>query len=170
MTRRGSCACAAVDGDDRRAFLRRSAALAAAVAASFGLRGADAGTSCGVMTGVVGARPEERRYPIPTADGVSIDRENEVIVSRYQNHVYAFALACPHQNTALRWLQAEVRFQCPRHESKYRPDGQFISGRATRSMDRFAVKRDGQELVVDLGRLYQSDAHPAEWAAASVTL
>ena len=37
----------------------------------------------------------ERRYPIPTSDGVNVDRSAQVIVARSQGHVYAFALSCP---------------------------------------------------------------------------
>ncbi len=115
-------------------------------------------------------RGDERSYPIPGSDGATIDHANQVIIVRFATRVYAFLLACPHQNTALRWLAAEGRFQCPRHESKYTPDGQFISGRATRNMDRLAIRRDGNTLVVDLSRWYQSDTQKGEWDAASVAL
>jgi hypothetical protein len=37
-------------------------------------------------------------------------------------------------------------------------------------MDRFAIRRDGAELVVDLDRLIRSDQDPAGWAAATVAL
>jgi len=112
----------------------------------------------------------ERSYPLPAADGVTIDRDEQVIIVRFQHHVYAFNLACPHENTALRWRERDVRFQCPRHESQYLPDGTFITGRATRNMDRFAVKRAGDKLLVDLDRLLRSDQQPQDWSAASVEL
>lgn len=112
----------------------------------------------------------ERSFPIPAADGATIDREAEVIVARFHQQAFAFNLACPHQNTALRWRAEDVRFQCPRHGSKYQPDGTFISGRATRNMDRFAVRRSGDAILVDLNRLYRSDQQNAEWTAASVAL
>jgi Rieske Fe-S protein len=92
----------------------------------------------------------------------------QVILVRFQQKVYAFNLACPHENTALRWRQGDGRFQCPRHESQYQPDGTFITGRATRNMDRFAVKVAGGSLVVDLNRLFRSDQQAQDWAAAAV--
>ncbi len=116
------------------------------------------------------AGPSEHSYPLPAADGVTIDRDTQVILVRFQQHVYAFNLACPHENAALRWRAQDGRFQCPRHESKYEPDGTFLSGRATRNMDRFAVKRAGDTLVVDLDRLFRSDQQPQEWASATVVL
>jgi nitrite reductase/ring-hydroxylating ferredoxin subunit len=116
------------------------------------------------------ANPGERKYPVPAADGVTIDREAQVILVRYQQRVYAFNLACPHENTALRWRAPDGRFQCPRHESKYRPDGTFVEGRATRNMDRFPVRRAGDSVLVDLNRLLRSDQQAQDWAAAVLVL
>lgn len=114
------------------------------------------------------AAGSEHRYPFPAADGVTIDRKEQVIIVRYQAHVYAFNLSCPHENTALKWLPKDMRFQCPKHESKYQPNGTFMSGRATRNMDRLAVHRDGDSLVVDLSHIIKSDADAGAWAAATI--
>lgn len=162
-------ACADCTRTSRRGFLGQisSAALAAAVASELG-PDAEA-LSIGERPGT-GTNPDERTYPLPATDGVTIDRDTQVILVRHQNRVYVFALACPHENTALRWRQQDVRFQCPRHESKYQPDGTFISGRATRNMDRFAVRREGDSVVVDLNRWFRSDQQPAEWNGAVVAL
>jgi Rieske Fe-S protein len=108
------------------------------------------------------------RYPVPATDGVQIDRDNEVILVRWQSAVYAFNLSCPHQNTALRWDGADSRFQCPKHHSKYQPDGTFIDGRATRNMDRFTVRRDGEMIVVDVDAMHKSDEDKGGWASAVV--
>jgi nitrite reductase/ring-hydroxylating ferredoxin subunit len=115
----------------------------------------------------VGLNPS---YPIPKDDGVQIDKQEQVILVRWEDHLYAFNLSCPHQNTALRWNSADAEFQCPRHHSKYRPDGVFISGRATRGMDRFSVRRTGNQIVVDLAVLHQEDLDHAGWIGAVVAL
>ncbi len=109
-----------------------------------------------------------QRYAIPATDGAVIDRDNQVILVRWMNAIYAFALSCPHQNTALRWDDADGRFQCPKHHSKYQPDGTFISGRATRNMDRLTITRDGDAVVVDVDALHKSTDDPTGWAAAVV--
>jgi nitrite reductase/ring-hydroxylating ferredoxin subunit len=101
---------------------------------------------------------------------VTIDKTNGVILVRYQGRVIAFNLACPHENTALRWKRGALKFECPKHDSRYTPDGAFIDGRATRHMDRLAIRRDGESAVVDLSSLIKSDADPAAWAAAVITL
>jgi cytochrome b6-f complex iron-sulfur subunit len=84
--------------------------------------------------------------------------------------VFGFLLACPHQNTALRWEAGDNRFQCPKHKTTYTPEGVFIEGRATRSMDRYAVKLSGNTLVVDIDKVYQEDTDKAEWTRSFVTL
>jgi nitrite reductase/ring-hydroxylating ferredoxin subunit len=111
---------------------------------------------------------QQVRYPIPASDGVSIDRKQGVIIARHAGMLYAFALTCPHQNTALRWNEGSRNFFCTRHKSKYRPDGLFISGRATRAMDRFAVRKEGDALVVDLDTLFEQDVDLAGWSGAHV--
>ena len=78
----------------------------------------------------------QKTFPLPAADGVTIDKKTSVILVRFQGKVMAFNLACPHENTALRWKPAVGRFECTKHDSKYSPDGTYIGGRATRNMDR----------------------------------
>lgn len=112
---------------------------------------------------------EEKSYPIPAADGVQIDKDQDVIVSRVQGKVFAFNLACPHQNTAIRWDGGKGRFQCPKHKSVYTPEGIFVEGRATRGLDRFAVRRDGNSIVVNLDSLFEQDKDGEKWTKAFVT-
>ena len=112
---------------------------------------------------------DELTYPIPAADGATIDRANEVILVRWKGQVFAFNLSCPHQNTALKWLDnPDTRFQCPKHKSKYQPDGTFISGRATRNMDRFAIRKSGKSVVVNLNQLFRNDKQGPAWVGAKV--
>lgn len=111
---------------------------------------------------------QERTYPIPAADGTTIDRDAQVILVREQQNVYAFNLSCPHQNAAVRWNAAGQRFQCSRHDSKYMPNGTYTSGRATRNMDRFPIRRAGTNIIVDTSGIIRSDQDSAGWAAAVV--
>jgi nitrite reductase/ring-hydroxylating ferredoxin subunit len=172
MTHDFDCTSCPLD-PERREFLR----AAGAALVSLGLLGllprdVEAATVRGVraLAAAPHDRPDEKRYPIPAADGVTIDRENAVILARAGGKVYAFSLACPHQNTALRWNADDHQFQCPKHKSRYRDDGVFIEGRATRSMDRLAIRRDGASIVVDVDVMYQQDEKPAEWGSAFVVL
>ena len=164
-----SCDGCALSG--RREFL----ANAAAAFGAFVLLGARSSQAAALPVRYVsGVRhapgKDEHAWPIPEHDGAIIDKDNAVIVVRYQNKGYVFNLSCPHQNTALHWEPDDNRFQCPKHHSKYQPDGIFISGRATRGMDRFVVRKDGDKLVADLDQMLKQDEQEAAWNAAFVQL
>ena len=138
---------------DRRAFLGR--AVFAIVAAC--------GATSVSATDALALQGSEATYPIPPGDGVQIDKDREVILVRHQGVVYAFALSCPHQKQSLRWKESEARFQCPKHKSRYQPDGSYISGRATRAMDRHPVRREGNTVRVDLTTKVRRDQEPERW-------
>lgn len=167
----GCPSCPVAGAIERRDFFREAAATALAALGALALLPTNgAAASLRFVTGI-GSRAA-KTYPIPATDGVSIDKKESVIIARVNDRAYAFSLACPHQNTALRWEERNNRFQCPKHKSRYRPDGAFIEGRATRGMDRFAVSRDGQtaQLQVNLDALYRQDQHLAQWESAFVQL
>jgi Rieske Fe-S protein len=163
---RHACRCAATD--DRRDFLKRAAWLVAGAVTGLGVSAGRAGALPITCADAVSVSGSELTYPMPSADGATIDRDNGVIVVRYQGKVIAFNLSCPHENAAVRWKPALERFECSRHDSQYRPDGVYTAGRATRNMDRFAVKKNGSSLVVDVSRLIQSDQEKATWDASTV--
>lgn len=156
--------------EERRTFLKHAGLAALGALIMVGMPPALAASMVPTATSPrrrVGRNPS---YPIPAQDGVQIDKDNQVILVRWKNSVYAFNLSCPHQNTALHWHQDDAQFQCPKHHSKYQPDGTFISGRATRNMDRFSVVRSGNEVVVNVDAMHKSDADPAGWGASAIRL
>lgn len=164
-------ACAGCGGlQARRDFLRELAASAAGALVAIGVAPAAAHAFGVAFGGALERRGNQVAYAVPAGDGATIDTNNEVIVVRYQNVGYAFALSCPHQNTSLKWLAGDGVFQCPKHKSRYRPDGTFIEGRATRGMDRYAVRRDGDKLVVDVDTVFEQDKQGAQWSSAQVSL
>jgi len=124
------------------------------------------------LISALGGGREDKTYPIPAADGVQIDKAGEAMITRWQGKVYAYSLACPHQQTVLKWSDSEKQFECPKHHSRFTPDGTYIkdSGRATRGLDRLAIRRDGNNIVVNLDKAYQQDEDEAAWKAAVITL
>lgn len=163
----GSCAVAAAG---RRRFLRDAAMMVAGTLAALTASPVSAAALDAKFVRAVGSTGDTKSYTIPATDGANIDRDESVIIARYQGKVYAFSLACPHQNTALRWDADAREFRCPKHHSIYTPDGIFIDGRATRSMDRFAVQHTGGNVVVTFDDLYREDEDPDLWKAAFITL
>jgi nitrite reductase/ring-hydroxylating ferredoxin subunit len=152
----------------RREFLRSAACFGTAV----GLLGLSSGEARALPVSLTEGiqNGSERRYPIPVTDSVNIDRAAQLIVARVQGHMYVFALSCPHQNNAVKWLPNDHRFQCTKHDSQYQPDGVHTAGRATRNLDRYVIRRDGDSVVADLHQWVQSDRDPAGWAAATIAV
>ncbi|HTE44932.1 MAG TPA: Rieske (2Fe-2S) protein [Gemmatimonadaceae bacterium] len=156
----------------RRTFLRDAAAIAAGVLVALG--GAPAGVMAQPIEFISALRGgrQDKSYPIPEKDGTQIDKDNDAIITRWQGKVYVFSLACPHQNTVLRWYEKESAFECPKHHSRFDAGGIYVkdSGRATRGMDRFVVKKDGNNVVANLDKLLQQDEDEADWKVAFVTV
>jgi nitrite reductase/ring-hydroxylating ferredoxin subunit len=159
-------ACEGCALSSRRDFLRDAAGIVAGVMVALNARPGYAMTPSFIAGNAVALNTVT--YAIPTVNSVSIDAKNEVVLTRWDGVVYAFSLSCPHQKTALRWIAGDTRFQCPKHKSKYQPDGTFISGKATRGMDRYSLRRDGGNVIVDTGTMHKQDADAAGWAAAMI--
>ncbi len=158
-------ACLAVGS--RRDFLREGAGLAAVLLASLGASPARAAAiPVRWWRGVASGEDQDVRFAVPANDGVTIDRGNELILVRWQRALYAFALSCPHQRTMLKWLDADQRFQCPKHKSKYQPDGTFISGRATRGMDRYPLRIESGSVIIHVASPIRQDQDPIAWSGA----
>jgi Rieske Fe-S protein len=163
--------CAGCEVMARRDFLR-AGALAAGALAALGVAPARAfALPIEFISSARGGR-QDKTYAVPAQDGVQIDKDNEAMLTRWQGKVYAFALACPHQNTALRWYEKDAQFECPKHHSRFDPQGNYIkdSGRATRGLDRLAIRKDGNNLVVNLDKVFQQDEDEASWNTAFVSL
>ena len=157
-------------GNNRREFVGERAAIAAGVAGALGISpGRAAALSIDLAHGL-SVRGDEVAYGIPAPDEVVIDKDHEVILARSEQTVFAFGLSCPHEKTPLRWQEGLHRFQCPKHKSRFQLTGAFEEGRATRSMDRYRIRREADKVVVDTGKLYREDQNRDEWIAAVVRL
>ena len=151
----------------RRNFLIGSARCAVAACAlrlgSIDISGLPVGELEGRAEGV------EKRYPLPAGDSVNIDRGESLILVRKGALIYAFSLACPHEQAAVKWVENAGRFQCTKHDSRYDPTGLHTAGRATRNLDRFPIRREGKDVVVDTTKVWRSDLNPSEWNAAEAS-
>jgi Rieske Fe-S protein len=150
----------------RRDFLRNGLLAVAALTAVAGAAAPLHAMARTYATGIL--RGDELTYPVPAADGATIDGANKVILVRFQGAVSAFSLECPHRQTPLEWQPDNARFYCPKHKSTFKPEGTLIGGKAERNMDRFAVRLDGANVMVNKGSVIKSSADAAAWAAAAV--
>jgi len=163
----GGCELEPSGGSDRRTFLKEGlmavAALTAVAGASVPL---EAMTRGYVVGATAGAELATISYPIPTTDGATIDRANQVILVRYQGMVHALARECPHKGTMVDWQPAQNRLYCPKHKSTFTANGTRIQGKSPRSMDRHPIRLEGGKLVVDTATVIEGDG--ANWAATGV--
>jgi len=163
----GDCPVAAAG---RRAFLRDVArTVAGALVLTAG------GAPAALAKVVLETKPSrvhgtQRTYAVPAGDAISIDVDNDVILARWQNRVYAFSLKCPHRGTQLEWHADERRVFCPKHKARFTGDGLYDSGRRTRDLDRYDIAHRGSSVDVDLGTLRRADQEPDAWRRAVIVL
>ena len=109
-----------------------------------------AGTFGGVFTLPVDLIPDSNNPPENFPDGrfwlVQVDTQepNELMCETVGDGgqiVGAAAIykVCTHLGCIYAWVDANDRFECPCHGSKYRLDGRRITGPAPRNLDRFKM-------------------------------
>ena len=67
---------------------------------------------------------------------------------------------CVHLGCTVPFRDDCVSFKCPCHGSHYNVDGEFLDGPAPRSLDRFALSFNGEDVVIDTGTLNNKVPHP----------
>ncbi|HVX42042.1 MAG TPA: Rieske 2Fe-2S domain-containing protein [Gemmatimonadaceae bacterium] len=170
-TMSATCTDCPAAGATRRAFFRDVGVMIATLLAG----GAVASPAMALVGSISETRPTAVRgllhtYTLPSSDSIQIDDGNDVILARWQSHVYAFSLKCPHRGTRLQWHANEQRIYCPKHKARFTPGGVHDSGRRSRDLDRLAISRRGDAIVVDLGTILRGDVDRAAWQAAVIVL
>jgi cytochrome b6-f complex iron-sulfur subunit len=67
---------------------------------------------------------------------------------------------CVHLGCTVPFRNDCFSFKCPCHGSHYNVDGEFLDGPAPRSLDRFQVHFDGENVIVETGIINQTVPHP----------
>ncbi|HLZ62767.1 MAG TPA: Rieske 2Fe-2S domain-containing protein [Ktedonosporobacter sp.] len=67
---------------------------------------------------------------------------------------------CVHLGCTVPFRNDCVSFKCPCHGSHYNVDGGFIDGPAPRSLDRFQMSFNGEDVVVNTGAINNTVQHP----------
>ena len=69
---------------------------------------------------------------------------------------------CVHLGCTVPFKDSCASFKCPCHGSHYNVDGEYLDGPAPRSLDRFQISLQGDNVVVNTGVLNQTVAQPDE--------
>ena len=79
--------------------------------------------------------------------------EGKFWLSNSPEGVVVLYKVCTHLGCLYKWVDANGRFECPCHGSKYTTTGRYIEGPAPRSLDRFFITittSSGQVLTTDI--------------------
>ena len=67
---------------------------------------------------------------------------------------------CVHLGCTVPFRNDCVSFKCPCHGSHYNVDGEYLDGPAPRSLDRFSMSLNGEDVIVHTGTLNNTVQHP----------
>jgi cytochrome b6-f complex iron-sulfur subunit len=87
-----------------------------------------------------------------TAESVVKDGDGSYWIGLYQR--------CVHLGCTVPFRDDCVSFKCPCHGSHYNVSGEFLDGPAPRSLDRFALSFNGEDVMIDTGSLNNLVPHP----------
>jgi len=87
-----------------------------------------------------------------TAETVVKDKDGSYWIGLYQR--------CVHLGCTVPFRDDCVSFKCPCHGSHYNVTGEYLDGPAPRSLDRFALSFNGDDVLIDTGTLNARVPHP----------
>jgi cytochrome b6-f complex iron-sulfur subunit len=79
---------------------------------------------------------------LPPVGSAPVGRpEGKFWLSNTKNGLLALSMVCTHLGCLFKWVDANNRFECPCHGSKFQADGTKIKGQgpAPRNLDRFVI-------------------------------
>ena len=79
--------------------------------------------------------------------------EGQLFIANANGNLFALSQKCPHLGCRVPFCESSGRFECPCHGSKFDIGGEWIEGPAPRGMDRYELKLDNGNLVVDSSKL-----------------
>jgi len=143
-----------MEDQDRRSFLNNSMkALGAIVAAELVwgswdmLRPTHAGAFGEVMK--VG---DPHDFP---EGSVRYFPEGGLYVTSFEGRLSALYQKCPHLGCKVPFCATSNQFECPCHGSVYNIKGEYLDGPAPRGMDRFPLRIENDQVVIDTGTLVE---------------
>jgi cytochrome b6-f complex iron-sulfur subunit len=86
------------------------------------------------------------------AENIVKDSDGSYWIGLYQR--------CVHLGCTVPFRNDCVSFKCPCHGSHYHVDGEYLDGPAPRSLDRFALTFNGEDVVIDTGTLNNRVTRP----------
>lgn len=139
---------------ERRTFLNRSwKALAGlfVLEAAWGTWDMAQPTQAGAFGGVVKAG-DRSEFPEGT---VRYFPNGRFYVAAHEGELQALYQKCPHLGCRVPFCETSKRFECPCHGSVYNIKGERLEGPAPRGLDRFPLRVEGDQVLVDTGTIIE---------------
>lgn len=140
--------------NDRRSFLNGTwKALGAVLAAELVWGSWDMlkPSSAGAFGGILKAG-DPQDFP---EGSVRYFPEGRLYVTSYQGELSALYQKCPHLGCKVPFCMTSSQFECPCHGSAYNIKGEYLDGPAARGMDRFPVRIEKDQVLIDTGTLLE---------------
>jgi cytochrome b6-f complex iron-sulfur subunit len=151
-------------GKDRRGFLTAAFLTwfgIAWVAMSAALVGMLLGTVRFLFPNVLSEPPSKFKVGTPDSfeDGKVVERfkDQGAWIVRYEGKIYALSTTCTHLGCTPNWLEREGKFKCPCHGSGFKITGVNFEGPAPRPLERWAIKVEDGQIVVDKSMKFQKE-------------
>jgi menaquinol-cytochrome c reductase iron-sulfur subunit len=113
---------------------------------------ADQWADAGDLSGLAPGKPYQATFRRIRVDGwkTQSEKASAWIVKNPGGELSAFSPWCTHLGCAYHWDQAGNQFSCPCHGSRFALNGEVLRGPASRPLDRYEVRIEGNR--VWLGR------------------
>lgn len=86
-------------------------------------------------------------------------RDGKYYLTRTEDGLMALYWRCVHLGCTVPWNSAKGVFLCPCHASTYDLTGQNVAGPAPRPLDYMEITVDGQDIIVNTGKIQQRAKH-----------
>jgi menaquinol-cytochrome c reductase iron-sulfur subunit len=101
--------------------------------------------------------PEEWVFRRNRTDGWKVVSEKTTawVLKKSDREIVAFGPQCPHLGCPYHWEAGNQTFLCPCHASTFSIDGEVLTGPASRALDRYEARVEGDKLF--LGSVRRSE-------------
>lgn len=93
---------------------------------------------------------------IPEVNTAVVLKEDNLVISRLANHIYALTNVCNHLGCLVSFDKENKQITCPCHGSKFSLDGTYIEGPAKRGLDRYKIiLTENGKLTIDMSTYFK---------------
>jgi cytochrome b6-f complex iron-sulfur subunit len=90
-----------------------------------------------------------------TSGTVQYFQDGRFYIASSNGKLVALYQKCPHLGCKVGFCDTSGRFECPCHGSVYNVRGEYLGGPAPRGMDRFRLRIEGDQVLVDTGEVVE---------------